>query len=132
MCMCGIAKDIAEQANNIAKGLVWYCPDCGAEHTTAVECPVCKECGRELEQLTMLDWLDDSWYNDRVTTSTGDPDTVIDGSVMVAFGGPNVWVNTEGFVEAYSWGDHETAPLDTGACDEIREALQMVWDSRRA
>ena len=132
MCMMEIAKDTAKHADNIAKGLVFYCPTCGEEFTTAVENPTCEECGCELEQLTMSDWLESTWYNDRVTTSISEPDTVLAGAVMVAFGGPNVWISTEGYVEAISWGDYERAPIDGDTCDELLNVLQDAWDARRA
>jgi len=45
--------------------------------------------------------------------------------VLVAFGGPNIWIDTEkGIVDGYWWGDHATASFtDNIGLDDALETL---------
>lgn len=129
-----VAKSVAERFNNVARGFVWYCPDCGREFVNANGCEgdECPDCDVEMEQMTINDELQDGWFNDEIILSTDDPATVKDGSIMVGCGGPNVWVNSRSKkVEVYWWADYAEAPIDTDTADAIREVLQDVWDVRR-
>lgn len=129
-----VAKSVANRFNNVVRGIIWYCPQCGEEHLDASGCETveCPDCDVEMEQMTINDELQDGWFNDEIILSTDDPAIVKDGSIMVGCGGPNVWVNSRSKkVEVYWWADYAEAPIDTDTADAVREVLQDVWDVRR-
>lgn len=46
--------------------------------------------------------------------------------ILVAFGGPNIWVNTRTkLVEGYWWGEYAKASFDDGI--GLDEALNTLW-----
>lgn len=46
--------------------------------------------------------------------------------VLVAFGGPNIWINTRTkLVEGYWWGEYAKASFDDGI--GLDEALNTLW-----
>ncbi len=48
--------------------------------------------------------------------------------VLVAFGGPNIWINTQSeLVEGYWWGDSATARID-GDSLGLDDALRELWE----
>ena len=64
-----------------------------------------------------------------VRNPSGDPKNseVLGARVLVAFGGPNIWINTRtNEVEGYWWGDKCVLPYSR---DEIGldEAIQTLW-----
>lgn len=47
--------------------------------------------------------------------------------IMVAYGGPNIYVNTRNRqVEGYWWNEHATAEIDSFACDAIDEYMNEL------
>jgi hypothetical protein len=47
--------------------------------------------------------------------------------VLVAFGGPNIWVNTRTKkVEGYWWGEYAKASFDDGI--SLDDALETLWN----
>lgn len=110
---------IADQLELIADGCLYVDED-GEEHdATDVE-----DIPEDWEQVTMSDYFADV-YNERY---------VLDGSLeyvavklMVACGGPNIWVDTESErVELYWWGDRASYPLMSSTVSEI-DALASEW-----
>ena len=50
--------------------------------------------------------------------------------ILVAFGGPNIWIDTRaGFVEGHWWGDSATARIDGDSMD-LDECLSELWECR--
>lgn len=50
--------------------------------------------------------------------------------VLVAFGGPNIWINTQTMVvEAYWWGDYAVASID-GDSMGLDDSLRELWECR--
>lgn len=118
-------KHIADKLELISAGCL-YADEDGEEHdvTDLDEVP------DDWEQVTMSDYFADV-YNERY---------VLDGNLeyiavrlMVACGGPNVWVDTEtGSVELYWWGDRASYPITSSTVAEI-DALASEWlDIRRS
>ena len=59
-----------------------------------------------------------------------DKETVLGARLLVAFGGPNIWIDTRrGVVEGFWWGDHATADFrtDSDSAEALAEALETVW-----
>lgn len=125
------ATRYADEIIRIVEGHVYYCPECG--ETDLTDSLTCPECGAETLQYGIDDYLYDYWYNDEIVVSSCDPSEVKDGQVMIACGGPNVWVNTHTqLVSVYWWGSVESAPITEECADRIREVIQEVWDARRS
>lgn len=118
-------KHIADQLELISDGCLYVDED-GEEHDASD----LDEVPEGWEQVTMYDYFADV-YNERY---------VLDGNMeyiavrlMIACGGPNIWVDTEtGSVELYWWGDRASYPLTSSTVAEI-DALASEWlDIRRS
>lgn len=107
--------------NDIENGLATeYCLECGTELHKEFNC---KDCGHEnSEILSGLDYVSDAldveWILDSNREFKG-------ARLLVAFGGPNIWIDTaKQTVEGHWWGDSFTASyfrdeMDIeGACSE--------------
>jgi hypothetical protein len=78
------------------------------------------------EEASAFDYLESALDIEYVIGSDGE---YRGGRVLVAFGGPNIWVDTQnGTVDGYWWGDtaHETFEDALGLDDALRE----LWGSR--
>lgn len=112
-------KGIADVLDLIACGDLYRDED-GEEHDASD----LEDIPEDWEQVTMYEYFDEV-YNTRY---------VLDGNLdyvavrlMVACGGPNVWVDTEtARVELYWWGDRASYPLTSSAVSEI-DALASEW-----
>lgn len=51
--------------------------------------------------------------------------------IMVTCGGPNIWVDTEGFVEGYWWGEEARAYYPSSVADELLDAVQEYYACTR-
>ena len=57
-----------------------------------------------------------------------DKETLLGVRLLVAFGGPNIYINTwENSVDGYWWGDTAKAWIPSEVADAITEAYQMIW-----
>jgi hypothetical protein len=84
------------------------------------------ELNSEGEQLNAYDYLQDALDIEYIIGSDGD---YRGARVLVAFGGPNIWVDTKNnIVEGYWWGDKAVRSFS----DEIGldEALCDLWASK--
>jgi predicted RNA-binding Zn-ribbon protein involved in translation (DUF1610 family) len=118
-------RSIRKDLENYIDGLVYKCPDCG--ETIVVpddwsgECYKCPNCGtvsteRELDPQTIWDYFE-GCYDIEYTVGSDKKYRAV--RVMVACGGPNIYVNTKsGCIELYWW--NESAKCDMG-CDLIEE-----------
>ena len=51
------------------------------------------------------------------------------GKILVCFGGPNIWVNTDtGKVEGYWWGDYAEADLNKYAIEQLDAVLEELYN----
>lgn len=78
-----------------------------------------------IPDISGFDYLNDALDIQYIVTGQGE---YIGARILVAFGGPNIWVNTHtGTVEGYWYGDYATGaflndPMDiNGACRELWE-----------
>ncbi|WAW10014.1 hypothetical protein NB640_12480 [Oxalobacter vibrioformis] len=79
------------------------------------------ECG---EPMDALDYLQDALDIQYIVDGNR---TYLAARVLVAFGGPNIWINTQtGYVEGYWGGEAVEAPfIDNIGIDE---ALEELWN----
>ena len=78
--------------------------------------------GTEDEPLSAFDYLQDALDIEYIVNSKKE---YLGARVLVAFGGPNIWINTRTkTVEGYWWGDSATASFqDNIGLDEALEEL---------
>jgi hypothetical protein len=79
------------------------------------------------DPISAYDWLQDALDIQYIVTGSGE---YLGARVLVAFGGPNIWVNTqEQTVKGYWWSDRATAGymIDSLGLDD---ALAELWECR--
>jgi hypothetical protein len=92
----------------------YRCPHCTAVHDIY-----------DLEQLSIWDYLEDALDFRFVVSSRKE---IIAVKILVAFGGPNIWIDTESrSVELYWWTDRASYPLSISVCDTLEEWAEEYW-----
>lgn len=84
----------------------------------------------EWEQVSISKYFDDVYNIEyRVSGPHDDPRSVC---IMVACGGPNIYVDTDTkAVKLYWWGDRASYPLSEGAVMEIDEYFTEFWQCQQ-
>lgn len=117
-------RHIADTLDKIAAGCVYR--DENGEDVDATDLDKIPD---EWEQVTMWDYFEDV-YNARFVLDSNLHYFAV--KLMVACGGPNVWVSTESEnVELFWWGDHASYPLSRDAVCAIDEFAQDWYEMRR-
>ena len=122
-------KMIAEKLENYASGKVRKCPFC---HTTygedGEEAPtICEECEDETEELGLMDFFENC-FDIEYRVSSKDCDYINSVKIMVACGGPNIYIDTATKnVELYWWTDSGKWSIDDDVCDEINELFNEFY-----
>lgn len=134
-------KGIRDNIENVYNGYIYKCPVCGEQIyiEDVDELPEEDEefvlpCGckiddtDDLESVTMWDYfadaLDITYYMD------SDRETVRGVRIMVACGGPNIYVDTyRRTIELYWWNEHATVDLDSDVCNSIDATFQELYCS---
>lgn len=135
-------KHIADTLEQIAENSVYKCPECGEfiqwnndEYNTedaTYTCPHCNEVieENELEAVSMLDYFQDCLDIEYRVTSKNEYKSV---QVMVACGGPNIYVDTKtAAVELYWWGDSASWQMSRDTATAIDEAFEELWECGRS
>jgi hypothetical protein len=80
----------------------------------------------EGEEPTAYDFLQDALDIEYVVNTKGE---YLGARVLVAFGGPNIWINTRsGMVEGAWWGTRANVPFYDGI--GLDDALEELWNCR--
>lgn len=93
-----------------SEDVTYICDDCGDEH---LEDEVLDECGNmgkcpscdseNLREFSAYDYLEDVLDINYIVGSSG---SYKGAKILVCFGGPNIWVDTdEGLIKGYWWGE---------------------------
>lgn len=78
------------------------------------------------DECSAFDYLEDALDIEYIVNSKGE---YLGARVLVAFGGPNIWVNTRTkTVEGHWWGDSAYASFSDGI--GLDEALEELWNCR--
>lgn len=120
-------KSIAQELTDVYNGIVYYCSNCGHEHKIVTDDPVeCSKCGTELEPMTLYDFFNDVYDIEyRVSSKHDDIKSV---SIMVACGGPNIYIDTaDNKVKCYWWTDYADEYISSEIGDEITEMFNEYW-----
>lgn len=133
---------IAKKIEAYASGDMYKCPHCGDVHTfdeyeeseheneenyTAYNCPACGEEIEEsdLEAVGLWDYFEDVYDIEYRCGSDREYRSV---RIMVACGGPNIYVDTASKrVELYWWMDRASYPLAYDAVDAVDEWAEEYW-----
>ena len=129
-------KQIALNLEAYANGNIYRCPDCGEIHHIENEnngeelwfCPNCRNVKEfdDLEQLSLWDYFDD--ILDIKYLIGHDRETVEAVKILITFGGPNIYIDTESrAVELYWWTDRASYPIDHDVCNQIDEWAQELF-----
>lgn len=131
-------KRIAEELDAIAAGRVYRCPECGEiiewdndQYNDDERTYTCPNCGKtleenELEPFAMYDYFADVLDVEYRVGSDREYRSV---QVMVACGGPNIYVDTASkSVELYWWGDRASCLLLSDTVDAIDECFSELFN----
>lgn len=128
-------KNIANDLEAYANGKVYRCPECNEVITVpdnwSGEKYKCPDCGTvsteyELEPLTLWDYFDDVLD---VEYRIGSDKQLRSVQVMVAYGGPNIYIDTASkAVELYWWGEHASYPISPDVCEEIDNYFEEIYN----
>ena len=130
-------KHIAEKLDAYVNSEVRRCPDCGEEiHRTdwdevgdLFRCPECGAVGDPdwWDVLSVWDYLSDV-YNVEFRTNGKKADDLRSVQIMVACGGPNIYLDTaSGDVELYWWSDRARWPMSRAAVEALDEWAAEYW-----
>lgn len=136
-------RRIAEDLEAYAAGNVYKCPECGQEHTwEQIEATeheddcgwavyTCPDCGAEnqedaWEQLSLYDYFSDCLD---IEYRCGSDREYRSASIMVACGGPNIYIDTaEKAVLLYWWTDRARYYLSSDAVDAVDDWAREYWE----
>lgn len=128
-------KRIAQDVEDYAEGRVYRCPECGEILTLPDDvgdkyrCPDCETVSDvdDLEQLGLYDYFSDC-LDIEYRVSGRARDAFRSVCIMVACGGPNIYIDTASkAVELYWWTDRASYPLSHDACDAIDDWASEYW-----
>lgn len=84
------------------------------------------ETNHDGEPMSAFDYLSDALDIEYIVNGKGE---YLGARVLVAFGGPNIWVDTRrGIVDGAWWGEHATATFQDNI--GIDDALSELWACR--
>ena len=128
-------KHVALELEAYAEGSIYRCPECNEILTLPDDvgdkyrCPHCGSVSDvdDLEQQSLCDYFSDCLDIEYRVSGRG-RDTFRSVRIMVAFGGPNIYIDTASkAVELYWWGDRASYPLSYDVCDAIDDWAAEMW-----
>lgn len=129
-------KHIANELESYAEGHVYRCPECGEEIRMPdsvgdkYRCPHCHNVAdvEDYEQLSVYDFLSDVYDIEYRIGGDGEYRSV---KIMVACGGPNIYIDTaEAAVKLYWWSDRAEYLISYAARDAVNEWAEELWGCR--
>ena len=129
-------KHIAEELDEYTSGNVRRCPDCGelvARDWDTVgdqfRCPHCEAVGDPdwWDILSVWDYLEDA-LNVEFRTNGKSADDLRSVQIMVACGGPNIYLDTASRdVELYWWSERARWPMSYDAAEALDDWAAEMW-----
>jgi len=127
-------KHIAREIEAYTDGNVYRCPECDEEIRfpdnvgDKYRCPHCHNVADvdEYEQLSIWDYMSDILD---IEYRCGSDREYRSCKIMVACGGPNIYIDTAGaLVKLYWWTEYAEYPLSYEARDAIDEWAEEYWN----
>lgn len=113
-------KRLQDHVNSIAADLVdgMTYEECGMNH---------EECDAQPDDMiSSFDWLQDALDINYIVNSDK---TFKSAKVLVAFGGPNIWVCFDDMkVKGYWWGDYAESSFSGEFVDMVEQALEELYN----
>ena len=132
-------KSIADNLEAIAENSLYKCPECGewiawndSQYDSDNASYTCQECNAvfdesELEIVSFYDYFENALDIDYITNSRKEYKAC---RIMVACGGPNIYINTlERKVELYWWTESGSYYLSSDVCNAIDEWAEEYYNS---
>jgi len=126
-----LQKHVDAIANDIQNGYkIDTCPECGGgtiQHSQngGADCLDCQWSGDEIA--SGFDYLQDALDIQYIVSGSGE---YLAARILVAFGGPNIWINTQTkTVEGYWWNDSAFATYCRDEMD-IDGGCRELWECR--
>ena len=134
-------KKIVNQLEAVVNGVMIECPHCGNYtgkrnyYDSDYETCVCEHCGETIEdaadadEISVYDYLADRIFDMACTVSLEYNGLTLRGcKVMIACGGPNVYLNTNsGDVELFWWNEQGRYPMSGDVVEAVDEfAREML------
>jgi hypothetical protein len=137
-------KRIAETLELYTEGTGCKCPECGEVHhfneyeetehenEDGETCYTCPNCGgeieeHELEAVSIYDYFNDDIYD--IEYRIGSDREYRSVSVMVACGGPNIYIDTKRrAVLLYWWSDFAEYPLLSSTCEAVDDFFEELFN----
>ena len=122
--------EIARILEAINEGRVYRCPECGEFITEGDK--ICHCCKAEIdlddcEQASFFDYFTDSAFD--IEYRIGSDRAFRSARIMVACGGPNIFVDTGAReIQLYWWTDRASCPIDPEACEAINECFEELYN----
>lgn len=125
-------KSIVERLEAVAAGSFYRCPECGEwieykneQYDEETATYTCQECNatfeeNELEAISFYDYFENGILD--VEFRIGSDRKYRSVKIMVAWGGPNIYIDTAAkAVQLYWWTEYAEFPIDSDTCDAIDE-----------
>lgn len=132
-------KAIADDLYKIANGDMYKCPECGemipwsnAQYSDETNMYTCQHChdtydADELEPYSILDYFANALDIEYYSSGRG-ADDYNGVRIMIACGGPNIFVDTRrGCVELFWWNEYARCDLWSETRDAIDEICSENW-----
>lgn len=135
-------KHIADTLELYTDGNGYKCPHCERVHhwdeydehenENGGTCYTCPNCGgdieeNELEAVSIYDYFNDDIYD--IEYRVGGDRQYRSVSLMVACGGPNIYIDTKRrAVLLYWWTDFAEYPLTSSACDAVDNYFEELFN----
>lgn len=129
-------KAIAKNLDKWANGEMFRCPECGEildlSGQTVGDKYKCAACGEiveyyDLEQLNLYDYFENDIYD--IEYRVGSDREYRSARVMVACGGPNIYIDTKTKdVELYWWNESARYPIAYDTIDELDNFFEELFN----
>lgn len=129
-------KNIAETLEHIMCGDYYYCNSCGTfghwddvNHTEDVE--ICPECGNDdIRDMDIGDYFEGSIYGIEYRVDSKYADTIRSVKVCVAYGGPNIYIDTADHkVKCAWWYDYCDTDISETVCNAVNSYFEELWNA---
>lgn len=130
-------KRIAEELEAYAERTVYRCPECGevirwddSQYNDDESTYTCQSCGEtfdesDLEALSVYDFIADAYDIEYRIGSDMEYRSV---KIMVAFGGPNIYIDTaRRLVTLHWWTDYAEYPISSDAAEELDNVMEELY-----
>lgn len=128
------AKRIGLEIEDYYNGKIYKCPECGQEieydgdGEEKIKCPCCGESFNvcDAEQLSLCDYFENALD---IEYRIGADRQYRSVQVCIAWGGPNIYIDTDTKCVEIYWGGHESFLLDSDIINEIDSIFEEIYNS---